>query len=155
MYLLALIPVYIITYFIWILWLQIFFWYKTKMNWDFFHILIIIFAYIFSLFIVALIPEAEFANRFQHAIWGWFLVTLIWYLAYLQSWIKISRFQLFHILVFVAFTLWIINELAESVLQVQFWLVFAPNIEDTWYDLWANTFWALLWVWIFSSLKKR
>ena len=152
MYLLTLIPLYIVTYLIWIAWIQIFFGQKIKIKENIVDILIIVLTYISSLFIVTLISDSELANRVQHALGWWFLVTLLWYLSYLRSNIHLSRFQLFHLLFFVALTLGIANELAESVLQNNFWILFAPNIEDTWYDLWANTIWALLWAGVFSYL---
>lgn len=71
MYLLALIPAFIIVYFLLIWWIRIFFDKRTTpIRYDIGHIAIISIVFISVIILVANIANDEFANRIQHALGG-------------------------------------------------------------------------------------
>jgi hypothetical protein len=68
------------------------------------------------------------------------------------SGVSMSRFQFFCLSLLIATSFGVANELAESVFQIGFGLSFAPNIADTWLDLWANSIGAMIGVCTFTFL---
>lgn len=156
MYFIALSILLIISYIILTYFFQLFFngkiW-KAKLS--ILHIWTIVLFLFFTIFIVFKIPNPELANRFQHAIWGGFLMIILVYFSYRASNISLSKFQFFCISLMIATCFWVANELAESLLQWNNLFIFADILDDTWLDLWANTLWALLWAGIFSIFLKK
>ena len=145
MYLLALIPAFIVVYFLLIWWIRMFFDKRTNpIRYDIWHIVTIVFVFVWVVMLVMYIPDDELANRIQHALGGWFLIVLTLFFATLASSISMSRFQFFCLSLLLATWFGVANELAESVLQIHFGMNFAPHISDTWFDLWANSIWALI-----------
>ncbi len=155
MYFLLLALWYIVLYIIWIFWFQLFTAKKLKLYISLFDIALITGSFFGILIVVAFISDAELANRVQHALWGGFIVTLIAFLSYRASKVELSSFVLFHLFFLLATTFWVFNELLESIFQLQFWLIFSQNLPDTWYDLWANTLWAVFGAGIFSWFGKK
>lgn len=155
MYLLLLIPAYVIVYFLLIWWFQRFFNIneKSKYNWN--HVLIILSIYFVVLYWISNIENHELANRIQHAIWWWFLIVVISYFSIIASKVKITRFQFVFLWFFIATTFGVVNELAESIFQNVYGINFANNINDTWLDLWANSIGAVLWIIIFTNFVKK
>lgn len=152
MYLLLLIPALVIVYFILIWWFQKFFEVKDSPVYKWHHIWIILLLYICVIIWVKYIPDAWIANRVQHAIGGWFLMIILTYFSLISSKVNISRFQFIFLWFFIATTFGVFNELAESFLQNEYWFQFSRYINDTWFDLWANTIGAIIWVMIFTFL---
>ena len=153
MYLLALIPAFIVVYFLLIWWIRMFFDSRTTPSrYDIFHIAIIAVAFLAVILLVTYIPDVEFANRIQHALGGWFLIVLTTFFATQASGVSMTRFQFFFLSLLLATWFGVANELAESVFQIGFGMSFAPNIADTWLDLWANSIWALIGASIFTYL---
>lgn len=145
MYLLALIPAFIVVYFLLIWWIQVFFAHKTTMSgYDIHHILAIVLVFVWVVILVMYIPDDELANRIQHALGGWFLIVLTTFFSTRASWVAMTPFQFFSISLLLATWFGVANELAESVLQIYFGMNFAPHISDTWLDLWANSIGALI-----------
>ena len=71
MYLLTLIPAFIIVYFLLIWWIRMFFDKRTTpIRYDIGHIAIISMIFISVIILVLSIPDEEFANRIQHALGG-------------------------------------------------------------------------------------
>lgn len=155
MYFFILLIWYIITYIVWIIWFQLFVWEKINIKVSGKYIAIIVAFFFLSMLCVLVIENPHLANRVQHAVAGGTIMTLIWYLSYLSSWVKIKSFALWNILFLIAMFFGICNELLESILQLNFGLIFAPNLQDTWYDLWANSVWIILWASMFTLLESR
>lgn len=155
MYFYILLIWYIISYIVWIMWFQLFVWNKIRLQISAKYIAIIIAFFFFSMLCVLWIENPHLANRVQHAVAGGTIMTLIWYLSYLSSGVKINSFALWNILFLIAMFFGICNELLESILQLNFGLIFAPNLQDTWYDLWANTVWIVVGASIFTLLEFR
>ena len=150
MYLLLLIPALVIVYFLLIWWFKIFFNIKEKPKYKWVHILIILWFFLSVIYWITYINDLELANRIQHALWWWFLMIVITYLSIIASKVNINKFQFIFLSFFIATTFWVANELAESIFQNTLNIQFAPNINDTWFDLWANSIGAILWIIIFS-----
>lgn len=155
MYFLFLLIAYVFVYILGILWFQLFAWNKPKIQVSALYIVSIWVSFFMILFLVSFITNPEYANRVQHALWGWFIMTYISYLSYKSSWVKFSGFVLFHVFLFIATAFWVLNELLESIWQLQYWLIFSQNLPDTWFDLWANTFGAILWAGIFTFIARN
>lgn len=155
MYFLLLAVCYVVMYILGILWFQIFAGKKLKLHISLFDIALITGSFFAILILVAFIPDAELANRVQHALGGGWMVTLIAFLSYRASKVELSGFVLFHLFFLLATAFWVFNELLESIFQLQFWLIFSQNLPDTWYDLWANSLWALFGAVIFSCFGKK
>lgn len=155
MYFLLLFVCYVVMYILGILWFQLFTGKKLKLHISLFDIALITGSFFVILILLTYIPHVELANRVQHAIWGWFMVTLIAFLSYHASKVELSKFVLFHLFFLLATAFWVFNELLESIFQLQFWLIFSQSLPDTWYDLWANSLWALFWAGIFSWFGKN
>ena len=66
--------------------------------------------------------------------------------------VVIRRFQFFVMSLMIASCFGIANELLESIMQLGLSSthVFATNIADTWYDLWANSIGAILGASVFT-----
>ena len=60
------------------------------------------------------------------------------------SGVSMSRFQFLCLSLLLATSFGVANELAESIFQIGFGMSFAPNIADTWLDLWANSIGSLI-----------
>lgn len=153
MYFLILLIWYILAYIIGVIWFQLFVWEKIHLKISGKYIAIIIIFFFLSLLCVLWIKNPDIANRVQHALAGGTIMTLIWYLSYLSSWVKIRSFALWNILFLIAMFFGICNELLESILQLKFGLIFAPNLQDTWYDLWANSLGIILCASIFTLFE--
>ncbi len=146
----------IASYFLLAIFLKYFFKWETGNYWfKIDHIWYVLVFLLLVMICVFLIPDSELANRIQHAFGGGFVMIVLFYVSYLASKITISKFQFFCLSILVATAFWVANELAESILQINFWLPFAPYLEDTWHDLWANTFGSLLGAGIFTFLIKK
>lgn len=89
--------------------------------------------------LVALIPDIELGNRFQHAVGGGVLGIVLCYLVFRDQQIKTTRFQFFVWSVLVVTALGVGNELFEFVVQSNTHLVFSDNPFDTWRDMASNT----------------
>lgn len=141
MYLLILMPAYIVCYYIFTYFFQIFFKGKIlQIRSNFLDIFIVLFLFIGWIFVTILIPDAELSNRFQHAFSGGFCITLLLYYAYKASGIHITRCQFFVISLLIATFCGVGNEMLEFLGQKYLGIMFASNVEDTWLDLYANTF---------------
>lgn len=141
----------ILSYYLLAYFFQLFFdWKISKYQFNIIHIWYVLVFLLFVMIGVFLIPNPEFANRVQHAIWWGFLMILLVYFSYVASGVKISKFQFFCISCMIATSFWVANELAESLFQWKDYFIFADTIDDTWFDLWANSVWALLWSTIFT-----
>ncbi len=71
MYLLALIPAFIVVYFLIIWWIRMFFDSKiTPIRYDIRHVAIITIVFVSVILLVISIPDEEFANRIQHVLGG-------------------------------------------------------------------------------------
>lgn len=155
MYLLLLIPAYVVVYFLIIWWFQIFFDIKEKAAYNWNHVLIILGIYFLVIYWISFIDNHEIANRIQHAMWWWFLMVILTYFSILASKENINKFQFIFLAFFIATTFGVFNELAESVFQNTLNIQFAPNINDTWFDLWANSIGAVLWIIIFINFISK
>ena len=69
-----------------------------------------------------------------------------------DSGVSMSRFQFFSLSLLHATSFGVANELAEYVFQIGFGMKFAPNIADTWLDLWANSIGAMIGACTFTFL---
>ncbi len=145
MYLLALIPAFIVVYFLLIWWIRMFFdKIANPIRYDIWHIITIVLVFVWVVMLVTYIPDDEFANRIQHALGGWFLIVLTTFFATRASGVAMTPFQFFCLSLLLATWFGVANELAESVFQIGFGMHFAPNISDTWLDLWANSIGAMI-----------
>ncbi|MDP2396141.1 MAG: hypothetical protein Q8S84_08750 [bacterium] len=72
------------------------------------------------------------------------MMVILTYFSILASKENINKFQFIFLAFFIATTFGVFNELAESVFQNTLNIQFAPNINDTWFDLWANSIGAVL-----------
>ncbi len=151
MYLLLLIPAYVVVYFLLISWFQRFFNINEKKESSWKHVMIILAIFFMVMLWISFIPNPELANRIQHSIWWWFLMVVISYFSIIASKVNINRFQFIFLAFFIATTFGVFNELAESLFQIILDIKFAPNINDTWFDLWANSIGAVLWIIIFTN----
>lgn len=70
MYLLALIPAFIVTYYLLVWWFQMFFGIKKTPQYSASHIVTIVGVFFIVIILVAYIPDPEIANRIQHALGG-------------------------------------------------------------------------------------
>ncbi|MDP2090812.1 MAG: hypothetical protein Q8K30_04410 [Candidatus Gracilibacteria bacterium] len=155
MYLLLLIPAYVVVYFLIIWWFQIFFDIKEKAAYNWNHVLIILGIYFLVIYGISFIDNHEIANRIQHAMGGGFLMVILTYFSILASKENINKFQFIFLAFFIATTFGVFNELAESVFQNTLNIQFAPNINDTWFDLWANSIGAVLGIIIFINFISK
>jgi hypothetical protein len=103
------------------------------------HLIYVAIFVVATLALVASLPDPALANRIQHAFAGAFAVTALSYIAWLASGVSLSKFQFFCLACLLASCFGIANELLESIMQIQGRHIFADSIEDTWYDLWANS----------------
>jgi hypothetical protein len=65
-----------------------------------------------------LIPDAELANRIQHAFGGGFMIVMLSYFSLQATRVRIRRFQFFVLSLMIASCFGIVNELLESIMQV-------------------------------------
>jgi multisubunit Na+/H+ antiporter MnhB subunit len=100
-------------------------------------ILAVLIALVFAC--VALMPDIELGNRFQHMLGGGVLGVVLCYLVFRDHRIKATRFQFFIWAALIVTALGVCNELLEFLLQSQGAFVFADNPFDTWRDLASNT----------------
>ncbi len=107
------------------------------------------------MYIMYIIPDPELANRFQHAFGGGTAVMIVIFCAYIASGVKIGRFQFFVFSFLLASFCGIANELAECIAQNYMNLIFAPHPNDTWLDLYANTFGILVGNIIFGLFPSK
>ena len=80
-------------------------------------------------------------------------MVMLSYFSFQASGVPRHRFQFFVLSLMIASCFGIANELLESIMQLGLTSthVFATNIADTWYDLWANSIGALLGAIVFTS----
>lgn len=149
MYLLLLIIAYIIAYYWLALWFQYFFNEKKTLKYKFYHSVIIALFYFAVVLWITFIPNEIIGNRLLHAVWGWFITIIITFFSLKASQIKITKFQFIFLWFFISTTLWVLNELAESLWQNIFNYPFSTYINDTWFDLWSNTIGAIIWLLVF------
>lgn len=147
---------YIISYFLFAYFLQIFFKGKfLKTNFSVFDVAIFSFVFIFFIYISNFLIEWEFGNRIQHAFgWG-FTIVMILFFSLKASQIKITKIQFFFLSFFIASTFWVFNEMIEFLGQNYLNMLFAPNINDIWLDLYANEFGILIWSFVFCLFLEE
>lgn len=110
---------------------------------------------IFCLYTMQFFDDPVLANRFQHAIAGGFAVVIIIFCSYLASATKITKFQFFTLTFLLATAAGVGVEMAEYVAQNYLHLMLAPDANDIWLDLYANTFGILLGSMIFTPFVKK
>jgi hypothetical protein len=71
-------------------------------------------------------------------------MVVISYFSIIASKVNVNRFKFIFLSFFIATTFGVANELAESLFQNIYNIQFAQNINDTWFDLWANSIGTIL-----------
>lgn len=156
MFFLFLIISYIFCYFLFTYFFQIFFsWKISKTNFCLLHIFIFSLSFIFVIFISNDVIWWEFWNRIQHSIWWGFCLVMILFFSVKASLVKITKLQFFFLSFFITSTFWVFNEMIEFIGQNYLDILFAPNENDIWLDLYANQFWILLWSIFFSIFLEN
>lgn len=102
-----------------------------------------------------LINNPELANRYQHAIGGGFLGTLVSYLALRDAKIKLNTLQMILLIGLIVNTLGIFNEIAEFFFQANTGFIFNDNLYDTWLDLTSNLFGIILGSALITIISKN
>lgn len=126
---------------------------RSKVSW--FSILIILFSGILIFSLMYLINNPELANRYQHAIGGGFLGTLVSYLALRDAKIKLNTLQMILLIGLIVNTLGIFNEIAEFFFQANTGFIFNDNLYDTWLDLTSNLFGIILGSALITIISKN
>lgn len=143
-------------YFIFAYFFQLFFDGRLgKAKFSIFHIAFFLGFYIFCLYVMQFFDDPVLANRFQHAIAGGFAVMLVIFFSYRASLVNITKFQFFAISCLLATAAGVGVEMAEYVAQNYLDLMLAPDANDIWLDLYANTFGILLGAMIFTPFVKK
>ncbi len=94
-----------------------------------------ILGYVLTLFI----SDPESSNRVLHMFGGGFLAIMVCFLVVKDSRITITKFQFFIFSFMVVTTLGVGNEIMEFFLQNYGGLIATTTLNDTWFDLIANT----------------
>lgn len=156
MFFLFLLICYIISYFLFTYFFQIFFnWKISKTNFSVLDIFIFSFVFILIIYFSNNIVWWEFWNRIQHAFWWWFTIVMILFFSLKASLIKVNKIQFFFLSFFIASTFWVFNEMIEFLGQNYWKILFAPDINDIWLDLYANEFGIFLWSFLFSFFINK
>ena len=101
------------------------------------------------------IPDPWWANRVLHLTGGGVTVTLTCFLATRESVPHVSRLRFLAITTVVVSVLGVANEMAEFGLQHLTSMIYAPDLEDTWWDLASNTAGMFLSLPVFFYLQKK
>lgn len=156
MFFLFLLICYIISYFLFTYFFQIFFnWKISKTNFSLMDIFIFSFVFILIIYFSNNIVWWEFWNRIQHAFWWWFTIVMILFFSLKASLIKVNKIQFFFLSFLIASTFWVFNEMIEFLGQNYWKILFAPDINDIWLDLYANEFGIFLWSFLFSFFINK
>lgn len=127
----------------------------SRPRFSFWHIAISLGFFMLCMILMHEIPDPELSNRFQHAFGGGTAVMIVIFCSYLASGVKTTRFQFFIFSFLLASFCGIANELVEYIAQNYMNLMFAPDPNDTWLDLYANTFGILIGNIIFAVFPRR
>ncbi|MEK7672881.1 MAG: hypothetical protein AAB373_03280 [Patescibacteria group bacterium] len=118
----------------------------------------VIFIIIFSLFVYEFtdrMANHELGNRILHAVAGGFLAFVTCFLAARDGQLKITGFQFFFFSLLLVIAFGVANEFLEAYLQNHTTIIFAPNVNDTWFDLISNFVGAIIAAGILMPLFKR
>ncbi len=118
-------------------------------------ILIIVVSAFLAYIVSALIPDAAWGNRVQHAVGGGVVAFLVCFCATGDSGVRMSRFQFVALSVLIVTALGVANEMFEYVLQTFGIALFAETPEDTWLDLVSNTVGIVVAAAIFTPFINR
>ncbi len=101
------------------------------------------------------IPDPWWANRALHVVGGGITTTLTCFLAARESMPHMRRRRFLMIAIMAVTILGVANEMAEFGLQHLTGVIYAPDMEDTWWDLASNTAGMLLSLPVLFFLYKK